>query len=175
MYKRLILTDLYLFSMSLYAQSDSPYKITMDGMSSSGLQLLDDISPFRLDSLAFDQRKMMPFSYKLEQLNLTDNLFQQYPDNKPHIINLHLEQFPFSKNHHYDSPLDRDAHIYDTYRFSFMFSHGYFGPSLLPTGGGEIRKSIYKDFLYPWQNSPLTRYKVDKALYLITNFVYPSK
>ncbi|MCD7973752.1 MAG: hypothetical protein LUG18_14030 [Candidatus Azobacteroides sp.] len=154
------------------AQSDSPYHISMEGLLPGNLDLLEQLpsSGTSPDSLMREKNKEMPFSYKIKLLN---EAYEDYFQNIYPVVNLNLRYTLYGKEYRYETSLDRAAFIYDTYRYSFMYDHGYFGPALYPTGGRYIPKTIYRDALYPWQNALKSQHHTYKGLYLITNFVYP--
>lgn len=158
-----------LFFVALHAQ-DLPYRISTEGISPLNLRLLEDFSPLpRFDSLVYESERSMH-----QKLRVLEEMYQ--PANGEYRLDLHLGAYPYyMQNYSELSLFDRAALEYESYRYSFEFEHGYFGPATRPKASRYIRKSIYQDLLYPWQNAPLSKFQTYRALYLITNFVYPTE
>lgn len=172
----ILLTGLFflitLFNISLQSQSTMPYKLSLEGINPMSLQL-DDTPSFlnRTDSLMQRAANMIPIPYRMKQLE-SEYLINAENENLP--IHLNIYTIADFSDLDYNSILDQAEIAYEGYRYLFEFDHGYFGPALGPMTSRSIPKSIYTDVLYPWQNAPQSKVKIYKALYLITNFVYPS-
>jgi hypothetical protein len=158
--------------MGGHTQSKFPFHISLEGLKpvlpSHDIRFPSSFSAFQHqipDSLA--QLLFMRYEWRF-------NDFSGKAWTAP-AVNVYFGAYPYKSNYDAASVLDRFEVVYDTYRWKFMYEHGYFGPAQWPMGGRIIRKSNYRDPLFPWQNAPLKRYETDKALYLITNFVYPSR
>lgn len=160
------------FIVSLCAQ-DLPYGITTDGLKSINLRLMDDtpLSVSRLDSVMQKGAMQMPFSYKMQKL---EKAFQTYAETELHPITFNIGQYPYISTSGTNYFLDANARFYDGYKFAFEFDHGYFGHVKRPYYRRNIKKSIYRDLLYPWQNAPQRKFQDYKALHLILNYVYPT-
>ena len=161
----------WVLSFSNLNAQDLPYRISMDGLNTLSLELLKESSPLlRFDSIVFENEQSMQLSYKLRQL---ERMYQ--PMNEKPAFDLRLGAYPYISNFSEFTLLDKLSLDYESYRYSFEFEHGYFGPARRPKASQNIPKSIYRDLLYPWQNAPQSKFQTYKALYLIITFVYPTE
>ena len=170
---KIILSGLFLFFLllstsELYAQFDLPYKLSTEGLKPSSFLLNDKPASFKLDSIMYRSRIYMPLSYKINELK--PEYQKEYP-----FVNLGNLYYKGKPGTDFKTLLDNAEIKYEGYRWKFTFDHGYFGPALRPTSGRTIRKCIYQDALYPWQNAPQSKYSAYKSLYLITTYVYPNE
>ena len=171
---KMIRSGLFLFIMSLstimlYAQFDSPYKLSMEGLKPASFLPINN-SPSGLDSFRYHLPNSMPLSFKIKQLELQ---YRTDAEKEHPAVNLGTMYYLGKPGTDFKTIWDNAEIWYEGYRWKLTFSHGYFGPAFGPTSGRTIRKSIYRDILYPWQNAPLSKHSTYKSLYLITNFVYP--
>ena len=174
---KIIQSGLFLFSLlfltsGIYAQFETSYKLSTEGIKPVSLLLMDNRPLLKIDSLMYHSPLGLSLSYKINQLDrqFRMNEKKEYPAMPVNLGTLYYLGKPGTD---FKTHFDNLAIAYEGYRWKFTFEHGYFGPALAPTSGRTIRKSIYQDVLYPWQNAPQSKYADYKSLYLITNFVYP--
>ncbi len=178
MRKELIQIGLFLLLLMcpkifLYGQSGSPYKLSLEGIQPSSILQFDNSSSlFRLDSIMYKAENTLPLSFRIKQMEMQ---YQMEMGNSPLSVNIGVMHHWLKPVDNLSTLLDNAAIVYDGYRYKFDFDHGYFGPARSPIVGRNIPKSVYTDILYPWQNAPQSKFFTYKALYLITNFVYPDK
>jgi hypothetical protein len=167
----LILLTLLLPASYLPAQSGSPYRLSLENLKPPNLLSGSNPALFSLDSLMYRSQSMMPLSYRLKQMELK---YRTSTENEPLSVDFGPMYYLYRPGSDFKTYYDNVEIYYDSYRYLLTYEHGFFAPAYGPIVSRGISKSIYTDLLYPWQNAPHSKFFTYKALYLITNFVYPT-